>query len=381
MAISKTPPMGWNAWNTFGFDINEELIKQTADAMVESGLADAGYKYVVMDDGWQVDRDENGVIVADKEKFPNGIKAVADYVHSKGLLFGLYSCAGMLTCGSRPGSFQHEFQDAQTYADWGVDFLKYDNCHKPLGIDDHLLYRRMAMALRATGRDILFSACSWGEYDTLQWARQCGSHMWRSTCDIADNWESMKNIALSQFENTPYNGTYSFNDMDMLIVGMGGKGHVSIGGCTDEEYQTHFALWALMMSPLMMGCDIRNLSEKAKEILTNKELIAINQDIECRPPYCYKSSKDHEFYAAVKLLSNGDYAIGIFNFSDEERQGNIPNNFNVKFWDFGMPIDSGYGFEIRDVINHKDLGVAKEFVTAQVKPHGCAVFRAKLKKL
>ncbi len=376
MILAKKPPMGWNSWNTFRGRISEELVMQTADAMADSGLAAAGYEYLVLDDFWMApERDENDRLTPDPEKFPHGIKPVIDYVHSKGLKFGLYSCCGMLTCGSMPGSFQHEFVDAATFAEWGVDFLKYDNCQKPEGLDDHLLYRRMAMALRSCGRDILFSACSWGEYDTLKWARTAGTQMWRSTCDIADNWVSMRDIAMSQFENAPYNGPCSYNDMDMLIVGM----HSRLGGCTDEEYQTHFALWALMASPLMIGCDVRSMSEATKKILMNRELIAINQDEEGRPPYIWKINKDADYWGMVKVLSNGDYAFGLFNFSD--RDCTIANNLNIKFWDIGLPLGTGYGFELRDVLNGRDIGVRREFVTARLKAHGCAVFRGRLVRL
>ncbi len=375
----KKPPMGWNSWNTFMSDISADLLKESADALVDTGLAELGYNYVVVDDFWMApERDENGRMVPDPKKFPDGIKPVIDYIHSKGLKFGLYSCAGTLTCGSMPGSFQHEFEDAKTFAEWGVDFLKYDNCQKPDGIEDHLLYRRMAMALRNCGRDILFSACSWGEYDTLDWAKTAGADMWRSTGDILDNWVSMRDIALSQFENAPYNGAGSFNDMDMLIAGLNGIGHVG-AGCTSEEYKTHFALWCLMMSPLMIGCDVRNMTEETLEILSNKELIDINQDDAVRPAYCFKIHKDLDYYGVVKLLSDGDYAMGLFNFSDNDC--NITNSLNLKFWDMGLPYNSGYGFEIRDVLNHKDLGVFKEFVTANVKAHGCAVYRGKLVQL
>ncbi len=222
--------MGWNSWNAFMGSINEKLIREIADTMVSKGFKDAGYEYLVLDDFWMAPmRDNDGRFVPDKDKFPNGLQPVIDYVHGKGLKFGLYSCSGMLTCGSRPGSFQHEFDDAETFAHWGVDFLKYDNCHKPIGIDDHLLYRRMAMALRNCGRNILFSACSWGEYGTLEWARNSGADMWRSTCDIMDNWVSARDIAVSQFDHAPYNAPYSFNDLDMLIVGLNGKGKIGGG--------------------------------------------------------------------------------------------------------------------------------------------------------
>lgn len=378
--IGKTPPMGWNTWNTFADKISAELIMESADYMISEGLRDAGYEYVVVDDFWMsLERNDMGELVPDPEKFPEGIEKVIDYVHKKGLKFGIYSCCGTLTCGSCPGSFQHEFTDAETFARWGIDFLKYDNCHKPDGIDDCLLYRRMALALRSCGREILFSACSWGEYDTLDWARTSGAHMWRSTGDIMDSWDSIKQIAMSQFENAPYNAPYSFNDMDMLTVGIRGKSHIGLKGCTDDEYQTHFALWALMSSPLMIGCDIRNMDEITKKILTNKELIDINQDIEGRQAYAIKIHKDTEFYALVKPLSGGEYAFGLFNFSEDDCY--VKNRLSLKFWDIGFPYSDNYGFELRDVINHKDIGIRKEMITTELAAHSCAVYRGKLVKI
>ena len=247
--VVKTPPMGWNSWNTFGPNINEALIRETADVMVDSGLAAAGYNYLVIDDCWSEKfRDEQGRLVASAEKFPNGMKAVADYVHSKGLKFGMYSCAGIFTCARYPSSYGYEFIDADTFASWGVDFLKYDYCNKPAGIPGHLLYKRMGTALANCGRDILFSACSWGADETHKWVKSTGAHMWRSTGDIVDNWESIKNLTNRQIELQPYNGNGCFNDMDMLVVGMHGKGNVGVGGCTEVEYRTHFTIWAFFNS-------------------------------------------------------------------------------------------------------------------------------------
>lgn len=378
MSIASTPPMGWNTWNTFAGKISADLIMECADKLVSSGLCDAGYNYLVVDDFWQnPTRDKNGRLTADPVKFPHGMKPVVDYVHSKGLKFGIYSCAGTLTCGSLPGSFQHEFDDAATFAEWGVDFLKYDNCQKPDGIDDHLLYRRMAMALRNCGKDILFSACSWGAYGTPDWARNAGTHMWRSTADIFDNWVSVRNIAMSQFNRAALNGPYSFNDMDMLVVGINGTGHTSEEGCTFDEYQTHFVMWCLMTSPLFIGCDIRNVDESIMGILKNKELIAINQDIEGRQAYTWKIHNDIDYYGMIKPLSNGEYAFGLFNLSDSDCV--IDNSLNLKFWDIGLPI--GYGFELRDVLNHKNIGIREEFITANLKKHACAVYRGRPVKL
>ena len=323
--LAHTPPMGWNSWNTFGWNINEELIKTVADYFVESGLKDAGYEYIVIDDCWsEKERDENGRLVPDKYKFPNGIKPVADYIHSKGLKFGIYSCAGTHTCAGHPGSFEHEFDDAETFAEWGVDYLKYDYCYKPKSADGENLYKRMAMALRNCGRDIVFSACNWGNDGVLNWIRESGAQLFRSTGDIQDNWLSIQGIVESQLTHEAYSGVYCHNDMDMLVVGMHGKGDNAevlgkvVGGCTDTEYKTHFALWAMKNSPLMIGCDVRKMTPETAEILMNEDIIAINQDLECRGPYCIRQWNNPEkVFALVKPLCGGDYAIGMFNFSDK----------------------------------------------------------------
>ena len=218
-----TPPMGWNSWNTFTWEINDKLIREAADAFVSEGLKDAGYEYVVIDDCWsEKQRDKNGKLVPDHWKFPDGIKPVADYVHSKGLKFGMYSCAGTHTCGGHPGSFEHEFDDAETFAEWGVDYLKYDYCYKPDHIPGEVLYKRMSMALRNCGRDIMFSACNWGNDNVYKWIRESGAHLFRSTGDIQDNWESIKRLALSQIGSECYGGNFCHNDIDMLVVGMHG---------------------------------------------------------------------------------------------------------------------------------------------------------------
>ncbi|RKJ41089.1 glycoside hydrolase family 27 protein [Acutalibacter sp. 1XD8-33] len=375
-----TPPMGWNSWNTFTWNINEDLIKETADAMVSSGLKDAGYEYVVIDDCWSLrQRDENGCLVADPEKFPHGMKAVADYVHGKGLKFGMYSCDGTHTCAGYPGSFEHEFQDAATFASWGVDYLKYDNCYKPHHINGEILYKRMSLALRNCGRDILFSACNWGSDDVWSWIQGSGAQLFRSTGDIQDSWESIKNLALSQMGKTPYSGPYCHNDIDMLVVGMyGGSNNEYIGsklgGCTDVEYRTHFSLWALMNSPLMIGCDIRKMSEATKETLTNPELIAINQDIECRGPYVVPGHDPETLMALVKPMSDGSLAIGLFNLGDAKSE------MSLQFWDMGIPVAAGMGLEMHNCWTHENEGVFTERYASQIEPHGCMVFRAKLVK-
>ncbi len=395
--LGLTPPMGWNSWNTFTWEISDKLIREAADAMA-SELRDAGYEYIVIDDCWsEKQRDKNGRLVPDHWKFPDGIKPVADYVHSKGLKFGIYSCAGTHTCGGHPGSFEHEFDDAETFAEWGVDYLKYDYCYKPDHIPGEVLYKRMSTALRNSGRDIMFSACNWGNDNVYKWIRESGAHLFRSTGDIQDNWESIKRLALSQIGNECYGGNFCHNDIDMLVVGMHGGSNNEwinsteqgvnviadsgetmprLGGCTDEEYRTHFSLWAIMNSPLMIGCDIRRMTPATKEILTNKDVIAINQDIECRGPYCIRQwNNPDNVFSLVKPLANGDYAIGMFNFGD--RAGEM----SLQFWDIGLTTASGRGLSVYDCWKHEELGTFTERFVTTVEPHGCVVLRAKVVKV
>lgn len=374
--LAQTPPMGWNSWNTFGWDISEELIKGTADIWNDLGLLDAGYQYLVIDDCWSLkERDKNGYLVPDPNKFPNGMKAVADYVHSKGLKFGIYSCAGTMTCAGHPSSLEHEFADAQTFADWGVDFLKYDYCYKPHNIPGHILYKRMGMALRNSGRDILFSACNWGSDSCHEWIRSTGAHMFRSTGDIQDNWESIKNIALSQWNKEFYSAPYCYNDIDMLVVGMYGKGNVALGGCSDEEYKTHFSLWCIMNSPLMIGCDIRSMNEATHSILTNKEVIALNQDPEGRQAYSMEQWNNSDVKIYIKPMTDGSFGIGFFNMGDSDGEGSL------QFWDIGLTASSGYGLHFRDLWEHEDVGVFTENYTCKLKPHHCRMLRAKPVKI
>lgn len=377
-----TPALGWNSWNTFTWDINEKLIKEMADCLVSEGYRDVGYEYIVMDDCWSKrQRDEKGNLVADPEKFPSGIKALADYIHEKGLKFGMYSCAGTHTCAGYPGSFEHEFQDARQFAAWDVDYLKYDYCYKPRQMSGELLYKRMSMALKNSGRKILFSACNWGEDDVWQWIRETGAHSYRSTPDIQDNWDSICRIALSQIEKEAYTGSYCHNDMDMLVVGMYGSSNDSfindkIGGCTDTQYKTHFSLWCMMGSPLMIGCDIRSASNETKKILQNKDLLAINQDPESRGAYRVKVEPqwfhEDEAFVLVKALENGDIAIGLFNLSDRERQ------LSLQFWDIGLPFASGVRLSLYDCWEHEEIGIFKENYSVKVPSCDCVVLRAKL---
>lgn len=375
------PPLGWNSWNTFTWDINEELIKQVTDVFVEQGYKDAGYEYIVIDDCWSLrERDEQGRLVPDPAKFPSGMKALADYIHSKGLKFGMYSCAGTHTCAGYPGSFEHEFQDAKQFAEWEVDYLKYDYCFKPRSMEGELLYRRMGLALKNCGRDILFSACNWGQDEVHGWIRSAGAHMYRSTGDIQDNWESIKRLAISQLDKAAYTGNYCHNDMDMLVVGMHGGSNNdfigTVGGCTDVQYKTHFSLWSMMGSPLMIGCDIRKANATIKDILQNKDILAINQDREARGVYVLHPEPHwfhgQECYMLVKVLADGDLAIGFFNLSDSKRE--LP----LMFWDLGLSIGSGKKLSLYDCWEHKDLGVFSERFAPTVDAHDCLVVRGKL---
>ena len=305
--LAKTPPMGWNSWNKFHCDVSEKLIMQTADAMVSSGMKDAGYEYIVIDDCWQISRDENGEIVADKERFPHGMKYVADYVHSKGLKFGIYSSAGTVTCQRRPGGFGHEYQDARTYARYGVDYLKYDWCGSTTQ-DARSSYTNMRNALYAAGRPIVFSICEWGQNKPWEWAGDVG-HLWRTTGDISDNWNSMINIFEQQKDLARYAGPGRWNDPDMLEVGN--------GGMTTEEYRTHFSLWCMLASPLMAGNDLANMTPETKLILMNKEMIAINQDTLGIQATCYRDQGNYQIW--VKGLANNEKAVCLLNKSDEKK--------------------------------------------------------------
>ena len=266
--LGLTPQMGWNTWNKFACAINETLIYDSIDAFVKSGLVEAGYKYINLDDCWQKSRDENNMIVPDNVTFPNGIEPLVKYAHRKGLYFGLYSSAGNYTCQGRPGSLDYEKEDAEQYAKWEVDYLKYDNCYNN-GISSLIRYPKMRDALNKTNRPIFYSLCQWGQEKVATWAGEVGNS-WRTTGDIWDSWDSMINIIDENDKWYQYAGPGAWNDPDMLEVGN--------GGMTLIEYKTHFALWAISKAPLLIGCDITKMSEEIKNILTNPEVIAVNQD-------------------------------------------------------------------------------------------------------
>lgn len=319
--LAQTPPMGWNSWNKFGCNVSEQLIKEMADAMVNSGMKDAGYEYIVIDDCWQIDRDVNGNILADSVKFPSGIKALADYIHSKGLKFGLYSCAGSKTCQGRPGSRGYQFQDALQYAKWGVDYLKYDWCHDE-GQNAKAAYKTMSDALKACGRPIILSICEWGDNKPWEWAKGVG-HLWRITPDIRDcfdctfNWGGVgvlqildKAVTISE-----YAGPGHWNDLEMLEIGNGNQ--------TETEYHTHMAIWCMMSAPLMAGNDLRNMDKITSDILSNKYAIAVNQDtLGCS---AFRYLKLNDIYILVKPLADKSVAMLFVN------RNNSPSKLNYNW--------------------------------------------------
>lgn len=374
--LVQRPPMGWNTWNTFGSEISDQLIRESTDAFLALGLKDAGYRYIVIDDCWSQKRRDpvTDRLLPEGSKFPNGMAAVADYVHSKGLKFGMYSCAGQRTCADYPGSFDHEFLDAETFASWGVDFLKYDFCYKPHGIEGELLYRRMGMALRACGRDILFSACNWGSDNVWQWIRSTGAHMYRSTGDIADNAESYRSIAQSQLDKLGASAPGCFNDIDMLTVGMYGNGLVGSNGCNDADYRSQFSLWCMFSAPLMLGCDIRKMNETTRKLVTNADLIRINQDAEARPPIVGHHPWTEKLLILFKHLDDGTYALGVFNMGENDSE------VGVTFADYGLSASSGYDLAVRDILDGESEETHRDYMRVHVKAHDCKMYLAHLVK-
>ena len=369
--LAMTPPMGWNSWNTFGAEIHEELIRETADAFAETGLQQAGYDTVVIDDLWEADQRTNGALTWDPDKFPNGIPALAEYVHGKGLKFGIYSCAGTHTCAGKPASCGYEEVDARTFADWGVDFLKYDFCYAPPGVRAASLYRRMGQALRATGRPIVYSICEWGTNEPWEWGAAVGGQMWRTTEDINDSWESILTIGFDkQTDLQPFAGPGHWNDPDMLVVGMYGKGNVARGGCTDAEYRSHFSLWALLAAPLMIGCDVRNMNEATRSILLNRDIIGINQDrLGCQAYRVGKTAHGmHRADVWAKPLADGSIAVGLFNLGDlKERIIGVA-------WET-LGLNDRRACRARDLWAGEDLGVCKGTFSTRVPRHDVCLVR------
>ena len=377
--LAEKPIMGWNSWNTFGKDINEELICQIADIMCEDGYKDAGYEYVIIDDCWALTYRVDGKLEPNPELFPHGMKYVADYIHSKGLKFGIYSCAGTTTCAGFPSSYGYEFEDAKQFASWGVDYLKYDFCNFPESGDCKNAYLTMAMALRNSGRDIVFAACNWGVEDPAKWMRSHGGHTYRSTDDILDNRKSYTNIFLSQIHNVEGNGPGCYNDMDMLVVGMHAKGNVGLGGCTSEEYLQHFAFWSFLGSPLIIGADIRNIPEEDKKTLLNKGLIAINQDSACRPPFIISSDigfHNKGYHKFMRILSDGRFAVMLVNTNEENNDWGDWQQVN--FDDCGIHSNTSRKIKVTDAVSGEELGEFENYIRVKLDAGQYRVFVCEL---
>jgi len=375
--LALTPPMGWNSWNTFQTNINEQLVRDIADVMVSSGMKDAGYRYIVLDDGWMsMQRDpKNGDLVADPKKFPHGMKALSDYVHSKGLKFGLYNCAGTKTCAGYPGTRGYEYQTARLYASWDVDYLKFDWCYAD-GINAKEAYATMSKALKTAGRPIVFSLCEWGTNKPWQWAAPVG-HLWRTTGDISNlfdgildhgTWQQLGIMRIVDLQDTirKYAGPGHWNDPDMLEVG---------NGLSTAENRAHFSVWCMLAAPLIAGNDMRKMSEETRTVLTNKEAIAINQDPLGVEALKYRSSDSLLIW--FKPLQNDSWAVCFLNRSLKPKQ--------IEFdWQKEIVNDTlskrelntkTTTYKLRNSWLGKDIGDTKQPLQATIPPHDVLVLR------
>jgi alpha-galactosidase len=357
--LALTPPMGFNNWNSTHCrpEFNETMVKGIADIFIAKGLKEAGYEYVNLDDCWALpQRDADGKLVPDPDRFPNGIKAVADYVHSKGLKFGIYTSAGTKTCDriGFPGGLGHEYSDARQFADWGVDYLKYDNCYNQ-GVDAKKRYTTMRDALKATGRPMVFSICEWGENKPWEWASDVG-HLWRTTGDINDSWGSTLAIMKKNLPLHAYAKPGNWNDPDMLEVGN--------GGMTDTEYRTQFSMWSIMAAPLLIGSDLRQADDKTFEILGNREVIAVDQDPLGKQGEVISSEAGR--WVVAKEMADGSRVVALFNEADR------PQRIATTASDVGLPQSRGY--RMRDLWKHTDAGIA-DTIAATVPAHGTVLIR------
>jgi alpha-galactosidase len=359
--LAKTPPMGWNSWNQFKGRVTDQLVRETADAMVSSGMRDAGYVYVNIDDTWEgAHRDANGNITTNN-KFPD-MKALADYVHSKGLKLGIYSGPGPKTCAGYVASFEHDAQDAKTFAAWGIDYLKYDWCSASQVYTDDMptmerAYAKMGKALLDSGRPIVYSLCQYGLHEVGEWGQGVGGNLWRTTGDISDNWNSMSRIGFDlQPGREKYAGPGHWNDPDMLEIGN--------GGMTDDEYRTHMSLWCILAAPLLAGNDIPHMSAETKAILLNKEVIALDQDPLGKQGVRVSKDGDQEVWA--KALADGGYAVALFN------RGTAAAKVTAALNRIGLQPGS---HAVRDLWKHEDVGTAVDSYSAEVPSHGVALVK------
>jgi alpha-galactosidase len=366
--LAQTPPMGWNSWNHFAERVDDPTVRETADAMVASGMAAAGYMFINIDDTWEAARDSNGAIVCNS-KFPD-MAALAAYVHSKGLKLGIYSSPGPHTCGGYEGSYGHEEQDAKTFAAWGIDYLKYDWCSAGRiykNADLRAVYQKMGDALQKCGRPIVYSLCEYGMGEVWTWGPRVGANLWRTTGDISDNWKSMSHIGFEQGRLAPYAGPGHWNDPDMLEVGN--------GGMTSDEYRTHFSLWCMLSAPLMAGNDLRSMSAQTRDILTNREVIAIDQD-----GLGTQATRDWEaggIEVWSKKLRDGSTAIALFNRTEAPRtqiciwQQNKIRDPRIP--PAGMTVPPK---KIRDLWHHLDLTAPDASQRLEIPAHGVILLTA-----
>ncbi|MFL5771509.1 MAG: glycoside hydrolase family 27 protein [Flavisolibacter sp.] len=376
--LALTPPMGWNSWNKFACNVDENMIRQMADAMVSSGMKDAGYTYINIDDCWHGDRDSLGFIHPDPKRFPSGMKALANYVHSKGLKLGIYSDAGSQTCGGRPGSRGYEFQDAQTYAAWGIDYLKYDWCNTD-GLKAEGAYKTITAALRKAGRPIVLSICEWGNDKPWTWGQTVG-HLWRTTGDIYNCFDCIKDngswkawgvmqITDKQEGLRQYAGPGHWNDPDMLEVGN--------PGLSVNENRAHFSIWAMLAAPLIAGNDLRNMPAEVKAVLTNKEIIAVNQDSLGVQGFKYTARDSVEVW--IKPLKNNEWAVCFLNRSNSPRQFSFDWQKEIVNDTLSNRIldASKTNFSLRDLWLKKEAGNTKKIFSATIPAHDVIMYRLK----
>ncbi|OIR05749.1 alpha-galactosidase A precursor [mine drainage metagenome] len=370
--LALTPPMGWNSWNCWGLSVSTEKVESSAKALIDKGLIDHGWNFINIDDGWEEPiRDANGNVISNS-KFPD-MKALSDWLHSNGLKFGIYSSPGPKTCGGYLGSYQHEINDATTYAKWGVDYLKYDWCSYEIiaGKDTTLAtyqkpYAFMRDALLKQNRDIVFSLCQYGMKNVWEWGDKVNGNCWRTTGDIEDTWESLKSIGFSQTVQHKYTKPGRWSDPDMLIVGQVGWGeNLHPTRLTPDEQYTHISLWSLLSAPLLIGCDISKLDDFTLNLLSNDEVLAVNQDALGKE--AKQVLKNGTFQVWVKELEDGSHAVGIFNLSDNYQT--IQINWN------DIELKKATAKKVRDLWRQKDLGIFKNLFGTKVAPHGVTLIK------
>ncbi len=375
--VAPTPPMGWISWNLFEGNISEQLVREIADVMVEEGLRDQGYEYIILDDLWQGGRDADGRIYPDPDKFPSGMKALGDYIHARGLKFGIYTDAAEWTCAGAVGSYGYERQDAETFAEWGVDYIKCDYCNAPPDLWTAVeRYGDFIGAVREVKPETVFAVCEWGQRSPWLWGREIGANLWRTTWDLRDTWEHGKysaghngvmealdrQVGLEKFA-----GPGHWNDPDILMVGLNGKGNSAsangASGCSVTEYEAHMGLWALLSAPLLICCDIRDMDTDTRRILMNGEVLAVNQDPLGKQASRIRKKGVAEIWA--KQLHDGGHAVGLLNRDDEQAR-----EITLDLEELGIQTAS-----VRDLWAQQDLGEFTGKFTVVVDPHQCRMLK------